>query len=98
MRAYETYSRRPMKGGAGFRIYSVSVDENAEAWKKAIRQDLLRGPVHVCDLLGWSSPALVDYGIRSIPHNVLLDPEGRILALRLRGDDLHRELDKYTEK
>lgn len=97
MLAYETYSRRPMKGGAGFKVYSVSADENRNQWLAAIRQDLLNGPIHVSDLLGWESPALAAYGIQSIPHNVLLDPEGRILALRLRGEDLHRELEKYVE-
>ena len=86
-----------MKGGAGFKVYSVSADENRNQWLAAIRQDLLNGPIHVSDLLGWESPALAAYGIQSIPHNVLLDPEGRILALRLRGADLHRELEKYVE-
>jgi len=98
MLAYETYSRKKMEDGAGFKILSVSADENAGAWKRAIYDDLLRGPIHVSDLNGWNSPVMADYGVRSIPHNVLIDPEGKILAVKLRGSALHEELEKHTEK
>lgn len=97
MAAYETFSRKPMKGGTGFKVFSVSADENEDQWRSAILKDRLKGPVHVCDFLGWNSPVFAVYGIRSIPHNVLLDPEGKILAVQLRGNDLHRELEKYAE-
>lgn len=98
MVAFETYSKKKMRDGAGFKILSVSADENAGAWKRAIHDDLLRGPIHVSDLNGWNSPAMADYGVRSIPHNVLVDPDGKILAVKLRGGELHTELEKYTEK
>lgn len=97
MLAYETFSRKPMKGGGSFKVYSVSADENRQQWLAAIQKDHLKGPVHVCDLLGWNSPALTSYGIHSIPHNVLLDPEGRVLATGLRGGMLQQELEKYVE-
>ena len=98
MLAYETFSRKPMTGGAGFKILSVSADEDAHQWKAAIRKDLLRGPIHVSDLRGWNSRVFADYGIQSIPHNVLLDPEGKIVASGLRGEDLHAELQKHVAR
>lgn len=97
MLAYEIFSQKPLKNGAGFQIFSVSADENARQWKNAIRQDRLKGPIHVSDLRGWQSQAYRDYGIHSIPHNVLLDPEGKIIAIRLRGEALHEELQKLAE-
>lgn len=97
MLAYETYSRKEMKNGAGFQILSVSADENEQQWKSAIQKDLLRGPIHVSDLKGWASPVFADYGIHAIPSNVLLDPEGKVIAIKLRGKDLHNELEKLVD-
>ena len=97
MHAYEKFSPKKMKGGTGFKILSVSADESKDAWLNAINQDMLKGPIHVSDLQGWASPVFGLYGIRSIPNNLLLDPEGHVLAFKLRGDDLHEELEKYVE-
>ena len=36
------------------------------------------------DLKGWQSAAGAVYGIRSIPSNILLDPDGRIVSMDLR--------------
>lgn len=98
MLAYETYSSQRMKNNAGFKILSVSADENEAMWKEAIARDLLKGPIHVSDLKGWNSPVFHTYGIQSIPSNVLLDPEGKIIAVKLRGEALLEELQKYVEK
>lgn len=98
MLAYETFSPKKMKNGAAFKILSVSADEDEMQWKHAIQQDLLRGPIHVSDLKGWDSPVFSTYGIHSIPSNLLIDPEGRIIAIKLHGDDLHNELEKLVEK
>ena len=44
------------------------------------------------DLKLWESEAVELYGIRSIPHTVLLDKEGKIIAKDLRGIELHEKL------
>ncbi len=97
MRAFEQFSRRKMKNGDGFTIFYISLDENEEYWKRTIQTDLMKGPVHVSDLKGWESPVVAAYQIKSIPNNLLLDPEGKVLAVHLKGDALHTELLKYAE-
>ena len=44
------------------------------------------------DLKGWQCVAAKIYGIRSIPSNILLDPQGKIVASDLRGEDLQKKL------
>jgi len=77
----------------GFRIVGISLDRDHDAWLEAMQQDGLTW-VHVSDLKGWNSQAVEVYGVRSIPHTLLLDPEGRIVARNLNGKALR---DKVAE-
>ena len=91
--AYNKYHSLNFKNGKGFEILSVSLDQNASAWEKAIEKDQLIWPNHVSDLQGWSNAAAMRYGINSIPTNVLVDGNGIIIAKNLRGSDLEKTLD-----
>lgn len=71
----------------GFGIVGVSLDNNAEAWKKAIK-DLNITWVQMSDLKGWSCEGAKLYGVRAIPATVLVDQEGTIVARNLRGEEL----------
>jgi peroxiredoxin len=75
----------------GFDILGVSLDDDREQWLKAIRDDQLDWH-QVSDLKGWANEAAMLYGVNSIPGNLLLDREGRIIARNLRGEDLHNKL------
>lgn len=75
-----------------FTIYSVSLDRKKENWLKAIADDELSWPYHVSDLQYWQNAAAEEYGVRSIPANFLLDPSGKIIAIDLRGTELHTKL------
>ncbi|GAB3223072.1 TlpA disulfide reductase family protein [Hymenobacter seoulensis] len=77
--------------GKGFEIYSVSFDQDRGKWLKAIQNDGLSW-THVSDLKGWESAAGQTYGIKSIPQSYLLDPQGRIIAKNLRGEELQSTL------
>jgi thiol-disulfide isomerase/thioredoxin len=77
--AYKKYKDR------NFTIYSVSLDHDKDKWTTAIDEDGLTW-THVCDLKGWSSDAAVIYGIKSIPSNLLVGPDGKIIAHNLRGE------------
>ena len=77
----------------GFEIFGVSLDTDADAWQEAIHKDGLNW-IHVSDLLGWNSKAVKLYGIRAIPHTVLIDKEGLIIAKNLRGKGLKEALQK----
>jgi peroxiredoxin len=76
-----------------FDILGVSLDRPGQknAWLKAIKEDNL-GWTQVSDLMFWSSPVVPLYGIEGIPFNVLVDPNGKIIAQGLRGPALEEKL------
>ncbi|WEK37101.1 MAG: TlpA disulfide reductase family protein [Candidatus Pseudobacter hemicellulosilyticus] len=78
----------------GFTILGVSLDNQAqkEKWLAAIKEDKLTW-TQVSDLKGSRENDVVKlYGIRGIPQNVLIDPNGIIIAKNLRGDALNEKL------
>ncbi|GGH23096.1 AhpC/TSA family protein [Mucilaginibacter phyllosphaerae] len=83
----------------GFTVLGVSLDkpDGKAAWLAAIKNDGLTW-THVSDLKGWSNLAAGLYGVQSIPQNFLLDPQGKIVAKDLRGDDLDSALEKLLGK
>jgi len=83
VKAFNTYKDK------NFTVLGVSLDRenNREAWLKAITTDKLTW-THVSDLKFWNNEVAVKYGIRSIPQNFLINPEGVIIAKNLRGEEL----------
>ena len=82
----------------GFDVYSVSLDKDKSRWEAAIKKDNLIWSNHVSDLRGWSSAACPIYGFRGIPYTVLIDPEGKVIATRLRGPALANKLKEIFDK
>jgi thiol-disulfide isomerase/thioredoxin len=76
----------------GFTVYSVSLDQDKLRWENAILTDGLIWPNHVSDLAGWQNAAAKLYGVSSIPHTVLVDRNGNIVARNLRGEQLTAKL------
>lgn len=74
-----------------FEILGVSLDKDMNSWKKAIADDNLTWK-HISDLQHWNNGAAATYGIKAIPQNVLVDPNGIIIAKNLHGDDLKNKL------
>ncbi len=95
--AYNKYHTLDFKNGKGFEILSVSLDQNAAAWEKAIEKDQLIWPYHVSDLQGWNNAAAMRYGVNSIPTNVLVNGDGIIVAKNLRGTDLEKALESQIK-
>lgn len=91
VRMYERLHER------GFEILGVSLDRNRDAWVKAIAADGLEWH-HVSDLQYWSSAAARAYDVHSIPHTVLLDREGHIVAKGLRGQALEKKVEALLEQ
>lgn len=77
--------------GDKFAILGVSLDNDKDKWEKAIAQDGLTW-THISDLKGWQSIAARDYNVNGIPANFLVDPEGKIVATNLRGEELAGKL------
>ena len=87
-RAEMPHVKQPMRSSTnqGFEIIGVSLDNNAEAWKKAIDQLKLSWP-QMSDLKGWNCEGARLYGVSAIPATVLIK-DGKIVARDLRGDSL----------
>jgi peroxiredoxin len=79
-----------------FTILGVSLDKEKEPWIKAISDDQLFWN-HASDLKFWNSAVVPMYGIEGIPFNVLLDPNGMVIAKDLRGEDLHKKLEEIIK-
>lgn len=81
-----------------FTILGVSLDrpDGREDWMKAILQDKLEW-THVSDLKFWESAVVPMYNIQGIPYNVLLDPQGKVVAENLRGGDLAKKLNEVLK-
>jgi thiol-disulfide isomerase/thioredoxin len=75
-----------------FDIFSVSLDNEKNRWIKAIEADGLIWDNHVSDLKGWKTDVTKSYQFNGIPHTVLVDPEGKIIATNLRGPSLEQKL------
>jgi len=95
--AYEKYKKAKWKTAKGFDIFSVSLDQNVDAWKAAIEKDGLVWKNHVSDLKGWQNGAAAVYGVSSIPMSFLIDENGIIVAKNLRGLELHKQLDMHVK-
>jgi peroxiredoxin len=77
--------------GKNFAILGVSLDKEKDAWEEAIRSDKLDW-THVSDLKYWSSKAVETFKFNGIPFNVLIDPQGKVIAEGLRGEALEDKL------
>lgn len=79
-----------------FTILGVSLDQNKDAWQKAIQQDNLAW-TQVSDLKFWNNEAAALYGVDAIPYNVLIDPNGNIIAENLHGEEIAQTLRKVIK-
>ncbi|RAV28484.1 TlpA disulfide reductase family protein [Sinomicrobium soli] len=85
LKAYEQF------GNQNFEIVGVSLDEKRKNWEHAIEKDGLPW-IHVSDLKGWKNEVAQQYGVTAVPQNLLIDPEGIIVAKNLRGEELSERL------
>lgn len=85
VKMYDKYKER------GFTVLGVSLDTDKTRWTNAIESDGLIWN-HISDLKGWQNSVAQQYGVHSIPHTVLVDQEGRIIARNLRGATLEAKL------
>lgn len=90
-KAYAQYA------GKNFEIIAVSLDNKKADWCKAIQEDGLPW-LHVSDLKGWQNEVARAYQINAVPNNLLLDPEGKILAKSLYGEELLEKLKEVLGK
>jgi thiol-disulfide isomerase/thioredoxin len=87
IKAYQELKNRNLE------IVSVSFDESKAAWENAVKQDKLPW-LQVSDLKGMKvrEGLAARLDIKAIPQNLLISPEGVIIATNLRGEDLPAKL------
>lgn len=81
----------------GLEIIGISFDEDEEAWKSAVKSMKMTWP-QVSELKSWDNVMTQQYGISSIPHTILVDQNGTILAQKLRGEDLENAIKTLLDK
>ena len=81
----------------GFTVFSVSLDKDKEAWKRAIKSDGLIWNTHVSDLLQWETPLVQAYGFNSIPFTVLVDQNGKIIGRNLPMNELENKINSLLK-
>lgn len=81
VKVYKKYSKK------NFTVLGISMDDNKENWLKAIEDDGLIWE-QVSTLEGWKNPVGKLYGVNSIPHAILIDPDGKIVKRGVHAEEL----------
>ena len=79
----------------GFEIVSVSVDEDSEAWKKAVKDKEMDWVQLWNGLDDMENSPAVQYAVSAIPCTFLIDSDGTIIGRDLRGNELDEALTDY---
>ncbi|MBR6196507.1 MAG: redoxin domain-containing protein [Bacteroidaceae bacterium] len=77
----------------GLDIIGLSLDNSRDAWVRCLKT-MNMSWIHLCDLAGWNSIAAKTYNIHSIPCTMLLDGNGTIIDIDLRGNMLEARLEE----
>ena len=83
--AYKQYHAK------GLDIVGISFDREKEAWTKGINDLEMPWP-HLSQLVQKDTLIKELYQVNSIPDNLLIDPQGKIVARNLRGEALQAKL------
>lgn len=81
-RQYELYKNK------GFEVVSISIDRNAAAWKKAVKEEQLQWPNFL------SNEVADQFKVKSVPTMLLVDANGVLVAENedARGEKLAKKL------
>lgn len=83
---------------SGFEIVGISLDENENSWKAAIKRLGMEWPQYIDDGGGWKGGAAKNYNITKIPQTYLLDKDGRIAGHDLSGASLIQKIEELLQE
>jgi len=81
----------------GLTITAISMDTNRSSWINAVQRNKMAW-VQLSDLKGWLSPVVNTYGLKLIPHNILIGPDGQIIGKNLHLEEVEHLLQKQFGK
>ncbi len=87
----------PKYKNKGFEILGVSLDDEQAKWKTAITKDKITW-LQVNDPGGWEAKTAMTWNISAIPTSFLIDKEGKLVAMDLRGKELEKALKYLIDK
>ena len=87
---YEKYHKK------GLEIVGISFDEDETAWKNAVKTMHMTWP-QASELRSWDNIMTQKYGVTSLPYTNLIDSNGTIICLQLRGEELENTVKQYLE-
>lgn len=80
----------------GFEIVGVSLDRKKDEWEEKIKDFNITWP-QMSDLKYWEAEPAATYAVNSIPHMVLIDPEGTIIAKKIGPGELEEKLSELLK-
>jgi thiol-disulfide isomerase/thioredoxin len=70
------------------KFISIALETNMDSWRRAIIQDSMSWSLHGSSFQRMKEPLALDYNIRFIPANILIDPEGKVYATNVNPSRL----------
>lgn len=83
--------------GKNFEIVGVSLDQKRDAWLNAVKENKMKW-IQVSDLKSWGMQPVKLCNVSAVPYTVLIDPEGKVIALDLRGEELIKKVKEVLNK
>lgn len=77
----------------GFEIFAVSIDQNKDQWKDALKIDRMKG-IQLIDTTGFKSESMAKYQVIDLPSAILLNRKGEVLLKTRSADELRLFLNK----
>ena len=94
---YQENKNKKFSNGKGFEVYSISLDEDKSAWKKANQKDGYPWKANTIDTKAWDSPIAFIYGINALPAEFLIDGNGEVIAKHVTPYQLRALLEEMEK-
>jgi len=75
----------------GFEILGVSLDDNQNAWKRAVTKDRITW-LQINDSKGWDAHSAAEWQVDAIPASFLIDKDGNVVAINAEKKELEDKI------
>lgn len=80
-------------------VLSYSIDNKMKDWTNCIEKNQLihKNWIHISTLKGWNSDAIKLFNAKGVPYTALIDPDGKVVAFGLRGEEMVKKLKEIVD-